>query len=85
MFDKKVLLSIENCIAHGSFNSFPYLSNVEVLCVPPNTTLKLQPLDAGNIAALRMHYKLCHVEHNVDLADVGINDIYEVDILSAMT
>lgn len=54
---RKVLLLLDNCSAHGSAQSLPFLDNVEVLFLPPNTTSRLQPLYAGIIAAIKARYR----------------------------
>ena len=53
-FCGEVALLIDNCSAHGTLENVPSLSNVEVIFLPPNTTSKLQPLDAGIIASLKL-------------------------------
>ena len=72
------------CSAHGSQDSQPELRNVSILFFPPNTTSRLQPLDAGIIAAIKLRYRRRQMEFAVDMAEVGKGDIYKVDILSAM-
>lgn len=84
MFEKKVLFLTVNCSANGIDDFLPHLSNEEVPFLPPNTTSRLQPLDAGIISALKMHYERRQMERAVDLAVVGINDIYKVDTLFAI-
>lgn len=49
-----------------------------------NTTSEVQPLDAGIIASVKMQYRRSHLEHAVGLADVEVNDIYKVDVVSAV-
>lgn len=65
-------------------HSLPELSNVEVCVLPPNSTSKLQPLDAGIIASMKMRYRLRQMKRAVDLANVDENDIYKINILTAM-
>ena len=48
---RKILLLVDNATSHiWDKEKFP---NIEVLCLPPNTTSKLQPMDAGIIAAIK--------------------------------
>ena len=57
----KVLLLMDNCGSHtpDSLNEIFYTphNNIEVVLLPPNTTSKLQPMDAGYIAFLKKRYK----------------------------
>lgn len=48
----KVVLLIDNCSTHGSYDPLPKLSNVEVLYLPANSFGKLQPLG-------HRYYNLC--------------------------
>lgn len=43
---RKVALLIYRCSAHGTKHNLPGFDNVEVIFLPPNTTSKLQPLEA---------------------------------------
>lgn len=82
--ERKVLLLIDNCSAHGSEQSLPAVDNVDVVFLPPNTTSKLQPLDAGIIAALKTRYRKWQYERALDCVDASVENIYHVDQLSAM-
>lgn len=82
--DRKVILLIDNCSAHGNDTNIPHLSNVTVKFLPPNTTSKIQPLDAGIIASLKLRYRAFQLERALDLIDQDVKAIYKVDILSAM-
>lgn len=52
--NKKILMFIDNCTAHGEI---PNLKNIKIKYLPPNTTSKLQPLDQGIIQSFKMHYR----------------------------
>jgi hypothetical protein len=52
---RKVLLILDNAGCH-KLNGLE-LKNVEILFLPPNTTTKLQPLDAGIIASFKAKYR----------------------------
>ena len=64
---KSILLLSDNASSHA-IPSVPTeqihglnairLSNVLIVFLPPNTTSKVQPLDAGIIAAFKQHYRL---------------------------
>src|SRR2546423_14531105 len=48
---RKILLLIDNAPSHiWKHTDYP---NLEIMALPPNTTSKLQPLDAGIIAAFK--------------------------------
>lgn len=82
---RKILLLLDNCSAHGSVETAPDLQNVELYFLPPNTTSKIQPCDAGIIATLKMRYRNYQMDRALDMAeDENIANIYKVDVLSAM-
>lgn len=78
------MLLIDNCSAHGSVDSLPPVENVDVVFLPPKTTSKLQPLDAGIIAALKIRYRQLQYDHAIDRIDAGIDNVYKVDQLTVM-
>lgn len=45
----------------------------------------MKPLDPNIIASVNMNYRRRDLERAADLSKTGVNDIYEVDILTAMT
>jgi DDE superfamily endonuclease/Tc5 transposase DNA-binding domain len=79
--NRPVLLLIDNAPSH-IFEGLE-LQNVEILCLPPNTTSKLQPLDAGIIATFKKHYRRRQIAWGLDQLDVGENP-YKVNQLQAM-
>lgn len=81
---RKILLLIDNCSAHGKKEDLPFLQNVRVEFLPPNTTSKVQPLDAGIIAWVKRRYKrrlLLRVFENIE---ANAKSIYNVDVLTAI-
>ena len=78
---RKVLLLIDNAPSHSTTNvNHP---NVEVVYLPPNTTSKLQPLDAGIIAAFKCHIRKRQLTYALDALENEKNP-YKVDQLTAM-
>jgi hypothetical protein len=62
---RKILMFIDNCAAHPPVT----LSHVKLVFLPPNTTSRLQPCDAGIIAAVKSQYRkrlLRHLLANMD-------------------
>jgi hypothetical protein len=55
-----VLLLLDNCTSHKLNNLM--LQNVEVYFLPPNTTSKIQPMDAGIIMSFKKHYRHYHIK-----------------------
>lgn len=56
---KKIALIIDNCTAHNFHGT---LSNVKLVCLPPNCTSILQPLDMGIIKCFKAYYRRRLVE-----------------------
>ena len=54
--NRNILLLIDNAGGHN-VNSDLNLSNIKIVYLPPNTTSKLQPLDAGIITIFKCNYK----------------------------
>lgn len=87
MANRKVLLIMDNCSAHVLLAELPdriQLRNTTVFYLPPNTTSKLQPCDAGIIRNLKAYYRRSfnrllwqHMEDNVANPD-------KMDILQAI-
>ena len=81
--DQHVLLLLDNCPSHKIDGLV--LSNVDVHFLPPNTTSKIQPMDAGIIMSFKRHY--CHLHINWILKQVEAgNDIknLKMDVLQAI-
>lgn len=53
----KRLLTIDNFIAHGNVSAIPNPPHITVRFLQANTKLKIQPMDAGTISALRKRYQ----------------------------
>src|SRR5437762_2338611 len=79
--DRKILLLIDNAPSH--IWKELELSNLEIISLPPNTTSKLQPLDAGIIMSFKCHYHHSQMQYALDQLDQGI-DPYKVNQLQAM-
>ena len=70
---RKVLLLIDNA------------PNIEIVALPSNTTSKLQPLDAGIIAAFKCQMRKQQLAYTLDILDHEENpNLYKVDQLTAM-
>ncbi|KAG2193447.1 hypothetical protein INT46_011083 [Mucor plumbeus] len=57
---RKVVLLLYNAPVHEQCDEF---SNVKLVFLPANTTSKLQPLDAGVIAAFKRNYRTTQYKH----------------------
>ncbi|OWY96640.1 CENPB protein Homeodomainlike, partial [Phytophthora megakarya] len=81
---RKALLLIDNASSH--IISAMDLGEVTVEYLPSNTTSKLQPLDAGIIAALKRRYRHRQLQHALDKEEEGVcdKDIYAIDQLLVM-
>src|SRR5205085_10251808 len=67
----KVLLLIDNTPSHiWQDSEYP---NLAIVALPPNTTSKLQPLDAGIIAALKCQIRKQQLAYALDILDHEAN------------
>jgi len=80
--NRKCLLLLDNAPSHISGDL--ELGNVRVVMLPPNSTSKIQPMDAGIIAAFKKRYRRSQLYRALDLEEAGSDDIYKVDQLQAM-
>ncbi|XP_060968659.1 CENP-B homolog protein 2-like [Cannabis sativa] len=55
--DRDVLHLLDNCIAYGKRENHPPLCRTKVMFLPPNTTSKIQPCDAGIIRNFKGYYR----------------------------
>jgi transposase len=81
--DQRVLLLLDNCPSHKIDGLV--LSNVDVHFLPPNTTSKIQPMDAGIIMSFKRHYRHLHISWILNQVEAG-NDIknLKMDVLQAI-
>ena len=56
---QRVLLLLDNCTSHKVENLA--LPHVEIHFLPPNTTSKIQPIDAGIIISFKKHYRYYYI------------------------
>lgn len=80
---RSILLFIDNCTAHPDV----VRSNVKLVFLPPNTTSKLQPCDAGIIRNMKMHYRKLLVRHvlfQMDTATCATDLAKKVNVLDAI-
>ena len=77
--NRKIALVVDNCTAHAVMRG---LTNVRLVFLPPNTTAKTQPMDAGVIRCLKAHYRKNLAEMRL-LAFEGKKE-FKVDVLEAM-
>ena len=80
---QKVLLIIDNALSHiWKTEEFP---NLDIVTLPPNTTSKLQPLDAGIIAAFKCQLRKQQLAYALDVIEQNNNlNPYKIHQLRAM-
>lgn len=54
---RKILLSLDNAPSHANIT----LDNIQLKFFPPNTILKLQPMDQGIIQTVKLKYRKCQL------------------------
>lgn len=82
---RKILLLLDNFSGHGTPQEpLTELHNITIQFLPANTTSRMQPLDAGIIAAFKKHYRARQYGQALLEAELGSTDIYKMDILMAM-
>src|SRR3954454_14431072 len=80
---QRVLLLLDNCTSH-KLEGLDLL-NVDVHFLPPNTTSKIQPMDAGIIMSFKKRYRYHHIQYVLNLVEDGkdIKDL-KMDVLQAI-
>lgn len=81
---RRVALLIDSCSAHGTTDTVPALTNVDIFFIPPNTKTTVQPCNAGIISTLKVRYRTVQLDRAMDLVDEDQTDIYRIEILTAM-
>jgi len=89
---RHILLLLDNCSAHKEPKQPAEepiqpleLQNITIHFLPPNSTSRIQPLDAGIIAAFKKQYRAKQYQQALLQAELGSSeDIYKLDILEAM-
>ena len=84
--NEHVLLILDNCPSHKIDGLV--LSNVDVHFLPPNTTSKIQPMDAGIIMSFKRHYRHLHIkwilnqiEEGEDIKDLKMNILQAIQFI----
>ncbi len=80
--NRSILLFIDNCSAHPDVT----LSNIKLVFLPPNTTSKLQPCDAGIIQNVKLLFRKSLVRHvlfHMDEATSASEVAKKVNVLDA--
>lgn len=78
------MLYLDNCSAHEPTQDLPELKFSQVHFLPPNTTSRIQPMDAVIIAALKALYRRRLLFRIFENMDAGAKIVYNVGILTAM-
>jgi hypothetical protein len=76
----KVLLLVDNFSGHQVPNVASRLRVTQLEFLPPNTTSRFQPMDAGIIASFKAQYKKLLIQHQIDCISIGksfVIDVYE--------
>lgn len=80
---RNIILLVDNCSSHLPLGQS--LTNIELIFMPPNTTSKLQPLDAGVINAFKQYYKKGIVTKMIHFYDSYPEEKFKVSILDAIS
>lgn len=63
--NRNILVFLDNCASHPFLN----LNNIKLLFLPPNTTSRLQTLDAGIIRSFKQRYRNRMLEYIIEILD----------------
>src|SRR5437763_7644400 len=81
MAGRQTLLLLDNAPSHNITNL--NLQNTTIFFLPPNTTSRMQPMDAGIIMSFKCHYRSYFVKWLLHQYESGAED-KKMDILSAI-
>lgn len=79
---KNVLLLVDNAPCHANMQ----LSHTKLIFLPPNTTSKTQPLDAGIIKNFKINYRSAYLKHVISQIETVSLDaaVANINILQAI-
>ena len=80
---RSILLFVDNCTSHPDV----ICNNIKLVFLPPNTTSRLQPCDAGIIQNMKMHCRKLLVRHilfHMDEATSASDLAKKVNVLDAV-
>ncbi len=72
---------MDKCEAHGKPDTLPELDNVEIEFLLKYAISKIQPLEAGIIAAMKRQYRKRHIDNSMSLLDCDAKHIYNASQL----
>ena len=81
--NRHILMFLDNCGAHPALQ----FDNMKVVFLPPNTTSRLQPMDAGIIQNMKMVYRkklLRHILFLMNEARTASDIVKKVTVLDAI-
>ena len=81
--NRNVLMFVDNCSSHPDVEA----SNLRLVFLPPNTTSKLQPMDAGIIQSVKINYRkrlLRHLISRMEVCNTASELVKLVNILDAI-
>ncbi len=67
---------MDKCEAHGKHDTLPELDNVEIKFLLKYAISKIEPLEAGIIAAMKRQYRNRHIDNAMSLLDCDTKHIY---------
>jgi hypothetical protein len=75
---RKIVMIVDNCSAHPPLQ----MKSIELVFLPPNTTSVTQPMDAGIIRNLKIHYRYILSNRRLEASDIGT--AFKCNILDAV-
>ena len=88
MEGRTLVLILDNCSTHiqtrDLANHGIVLKNTKLLYLPPDTTSKIQPCDAGIIRIFKVYYKKCLNEHLLAQLEAGARIPEKITLLEGI-
>ncbi|KAI1001688.1 hypothetical protein K3495_g6511 [Podosphaera aphanis] len=75
---------MDNCSAHVQGDNLPDLANTRIHYLPPNTTSKIQPCDAGIIRCLKAHYRRSFNKKILDAMEKNVEYPEKINVLEGI-
>ena len=79
---EKVVLLVDNFSGHQVPNVASQLRVTKLVFLPPNTTSRFQPMDAGIIASFKAHYQKLVIQYQID--SIMADREFKIDIYQAV-